>query len=242
MSDVLTGVQSFLASNSTEVVILKFSHFYDASADNFFVGKNSLATTAKQSRITQLVNLIQPYSSSCIFTNNTTSRLTDIELNIMKGKVIIVFDIAELKGVSIGQSNIYSYLDFDPQLSQTADLIAFDRYSNTNDVNFMISASLPTNAKFPGQVYALEQPIYHGADLFLLSWTLTLQGSQTVNPASYNIIQQSQLANGILANNVVSLSENGNINGTCFPNIIYVDACDGFVTDVCCWINGRNIK
>lgn len=252
MDDVLNAVKNFLnlSTSSTEVVILKFSHFYNTTTtvgmngasytSDYFFSDSSITVATKQTQINQLISSINSILGSKVYINNTGSRLADIALSSCKGKVIIVFDIADLSGVTLS-NGIYRYLDFNPTSpnKSSADLVVFDKYSNTNDINVMTSSSAPLDTEHPGQMYLLQNSANHGGDLFLLSWTLTLSGGQASNPLAFNILQLSQQATGVLSKFMVNYQYDLAAH---FPNILYVDACDGFVTDVATWINNLNLK
>jgi hypothetical protein len=250
MADVLTGVKNFLTAHPTEVVILKFSHYYSAVSPDYFFDDRTTTADQKQPKINSLIDLINSKLGSTIYTKST-SRLADTTLGNCAGKAIIVFDMAPLNDVTLKSSNIYQYLDYNPQTlnATAADLTVFDKYSNTNSLNVMTSSTSPTPVYSPpqqdmtydnpGQFYLLENSLNHGGDLFLLSWTLTLSWAELENPAAYNIVQLSQLATSMLAQSMVSFQSSLANN---FPNIIYVDAADGFVTDVCVWINNLHLK
>jgi len=246
LSDILKGVKSFLQAHTSETVILKFSHFLSflTQGTAYFYDSVMLSTSTKQSQINQLITYIGQYlPSSLMFTNSSAQRLADVPLSSCAGKAIIVLDIADLSEVTFS-APIYSYLDYNPSSpnKNSADLVVFDKYSNTNDINVMISKTVPTDPDHPGQEYQLMNASCHGGDLFLLSWTLTLKGLQVVNPAGYDILQLSQLANGILANEMTSMKTNNLLTAVDFPNVIYVDAADGFATDVCVWINNQHLR
>jgi hypothetical protein len=251
LDKVLSGVGDFLSLHPTEVVILKFSHYVYHQADTYrFFNNTDVSVQIKQTLIDRLINYIAANldPATKIFTKGN-ARLVDTEISLCKGKVIIVFDIADLAGVSLSNTatnNIYSYLDYDPDgPSVEADMIVFDKYTNTNEVDTMKSQATPSTdyeRDHPGQEYLLKTSKYHGGDLFLLSWTLTLQGQQLVNPAAYDIKQLSQNAGGILSKQLVAMKKNYMINSTCFPHIIYVDSADGFATDVCKWVNSLFLK
>jgi hypothetical protein len=250
MNDVLNQVNSFLNTYTTEVVILKFSHFYNVTltvnpdgstvTTDYFFSNSSISPSTKQPQINQLIASINSILGNKVYINSSGSRLADIPLSTCKGKAIIVFDIADLSSVILS-NGIYTYLDYNPSSpnKSSANLVVFDKYSNTNDINVMTSSTTPTDQDHPGQMYLLQNSANHGGDLFLLSWTLTLSGGQASNPLAFNILQLSQQATGVLSkfmvNDQYSLSSH-------FPNILYVDACDGFVTDVAVWINNLNLK
>jgi hypothetical protein len=261
MIDVLTSTQHFLAQNQTEVVVLKFSHFYVYGHESGFFKEedpsDEPSTDLKQRLITNLMAYIgYNLGTSYVFHNTSGTRLADLPLSSCAGKAIIVFDISELHGVSL-TSGIYTYLDLlektgdddhpviNTHTKQDAHLVVFDRYSNTNDISLMISKTAPadlTNPTNPGQEWQLMQTDYHNGDLFLLSWTLTLSDSDSLNPFTYDILELSQEATGRLAHEMVSMYSNHKLTGPLFPNVLYVDAADGFATDVAVWLNSMELR
>lgn len=243
LDDILTGVKSFLEQYPTEVVILKFSHFFLCGSDTEFLKDSSLPLNTKQEIINSLISRIRSKLGDNRILASVSGRVSQTQLKYLKGKAIIVFDVSELPGLQI--SRVMSYLDFDPSPSNAgqADLVVFDRYSKTNDVEVMMSKNLPSDPQYPGQEYALLNSNYHGGDLFLLSWTLTLSDTDSLNPGTYDIMELAQKATGNLSTQIVALCTDANgIDRIKFPNIIYTDICAGGSTDVCEWINSRHIK
>lgn len=246
MDDILDGVHDFLRDNTSEVVILKFSHFLANGGEGMDYFFDQLNVSSKQTLIDKLTQKIHDKLSSKVFQKPSTSRIVDIHLSQMAGKAVVVYDIQDLATVNLG-TNIYTYLDFnaDTPNPNSADLVVFDKYTNTDLMSKLISQTEPVtddDKKHPGQEYLLKTAKYHGGDMFLLSWTLTLQTSDLVNALSYSILQLSQEAGGSLARQLVNMKKNYQIDSTCFPSILYVDACDGFVTDVCQWINSLGLR
>jgi hypothetical protein len=255
MNDILNGVQSFLegSNQSGEVVVLKFSHFLDRTNHDqpHFFNSSQETKTQIQLLINQLVGLI----TSCIMPSqlyvntNATIRIADNTLATLtggKGKVVILFDIQDLDGIDLTGSQksahfVNTYLDWQPTLP-VADVVVYDVYSDVNSAAIMTSA---TDAR--GQLYKIAQPGNHTGDLYLCSWTLTLSGKQSSNPFQYTVLELSQYATGILASDIVANTYNKTdnpdaiITGATFPNIIYVDAADGFATDVCIWMNEQKL-
>jgi len=151
------------------------------------------------------------------------------------GKVIAVFDSINHEQKSPG---IYTYADYDPQKPKpNADLVVFDEYSGTNDLNVMVG----------DQIEMLLNAENHKGDLFLLSWTLTQSGGQVIfcyfcqkNKCDPNCLQQCKLgacdsimelaekANSVLASKLMPYFKPGKT--TPIPNIIYIDDVDCSVT------------
>lgn len=96
-----------------------------------------------------------------------------------------------------------------------------DNFSNSDDLNSMRN----------NQLDKLRQ--HRSSDnLFLLSWTLTVQAT---NPQC--VLELADEANSKLMGALVSWYQNGDITESQFPNIVFVDAFDIFVTEAAIYLN-----
>jgi hypothetical protein len=125
---------------------------------------------------------------------------------------------------------IYSYADFDPAKPLSANLLVYDKFSETNDLNKMVS----------DQMHILGETANHKDNLFLLSWTLTQTSPQTVGcitGVSPSILDLAAQANNVLSSKVSTAYKDGTIPISLLPNLIYADNCGVFVTDLAISLN-----
>jgi hypothetical protein len=264
MEDVLDAVRTFISdtAHTDEVVILKFSHYaystpeiVSAIRTLYFFNNKSDTLTIRQNMINLLVDQVNQYLGDYLYqAPENAPRIAQTKLSDItkgKGKVIILFDLEGLKKVNFEGKGFYSYADLpvdktdaetssisDPAQAQAlADMVVYDRYTHTNDLALMTSATEPK-----GQLYRIQQTDNHCGDLYVNSWTLTLTNWEVINPGAYTILELCQLANGVLAHDTMQSTQapkdgSAIITTSHFPNIIYVDSADGFATDVCTWLN-----
>lgn len=234
LSDVLNDVARFLKT-TREVVILKFSHYYNRDADvNQF---NNAVMTALTSAVTGAL------FDYFYFRRSGSPRLANTPLNMLiadrkQGIVLPVFDVVGTAQAPSG-AGLYSYLDFNPagnaQTQRTkSDLLVYDMFADKNNLKEAV----------PDQVAKLSTPANHGGDLFLYSWTLTQGTAQslTCNDSktfANDILTLARTADMALGENITTLKRNGVINGQTIPNIIYLDAVSGFAGDAAVWLNQR---
>lgn len=216
----------------------------------------------KQKLIENLVKVFDlPDGGSWLYYKPTTEtrRLVDIPLSEItngQAKIIAVFDdvdtdalfstdgITDQKTINLYnycKELTYSYGDYyvdggTPPSVDDYDFVVYDHYSNTNDLGVMTSATTPADPDHPGQVYLYLQPANHDADLYLLSWTLTQQLTDQIDGIP-SIQTLASWANACLGQGIQTLIQQGHITSTYLPNLIYVDFCDNFVTDVCNFIH-----
>jgi rhodanese-related sulfurtransferase len=232
LAPVLADVARFMKTGVKEVVILKFSHYYDRDKD---------VTQFDKTVMTLLVNAVRTALKDYLYVRPAGSRrLANTPLNKLignRGIVLPVFDLKDGAQVVLGDG-LYSYLDFDPakplagQLAK-ADLVVYDDFANTDSLT-----TLETNQKAKLQTAANRQ-----ADLFLYSWTLTLSdltsffcafslsGSTTLGLAS--------MAGSALQESVSRLHRNGVITDSVVPNVLYLDSVSGFCADTAVWLDQR---
>ncbi|MFD2573188.1 hypothetical protein ACFSUS_21275 [Spirosoma soli] len=216
---ILEQVSTFMQS-SHDLVILKFSHYIDVDT-----GQQSFS----QEQMTQLCSLVTSQLQNVLYdTPLGSGTLADVLINQYigsSGKVLAVFD--QLTNVVKQQfTGVYSYGD----MPGPADLVVFDQYSNTNDLNTMIS----------DQFSKLANPANHTGNLFLLSWTLTQSPGQAVGcgvPGATSILDLADQADAVLYSNITAQYNAGKITLSTLPNLLYVDNADSFVLDVAMWLN-----
>ncbi|MFN8396031.1 MAG: hypothetical protein U0176_15445 [Bacteroidia bacterium] len=223
LGEILDQTAAFLLRTQQEVAILKFSHYYDKDNDKF--GFNSEQMQA-------LIDLVLQKLPGLLFVNTTDSRLADIALSGITAngsRAIAVFD--EIGALADPSAGIYSYADYNPGSGLNADLVVFDRFSSTNDL-----AAMETD-----QWAKQADTANHGGDLFLLSWTLTQSGIQAATCGVPGVDSITTLANKAAAAffaEVISRLGSGEISQATLPNVLYLDICNGFGTDVAILVNG----
>lgn len=231
LMDIFTGVNDFLSRGNKELVILKFSHYYDRDADRF---------SFNESRLGALIELVTGMLGKWLYVNRTGDRLAALPLSQIigsSGKVIAVFDSLPDQLV---QSGVYQYSDYSPpsppegttcgdQLGPVSGALAvYDKYSETNDIGFMRK----------DQLDKLDCAVNHGGDLFLLSWTLTqspVQASTCLFGVAASIIALADKA----IESIVPDLRGHIITSANVPNIVYLDVSPERATAACIDVNQR---
>ncbi|MBC6993318.1 hypothetical protein QWY85_19380 [Neolewinella lacunae] len=223
ISDILNDVSAFLRQ-SKEVVILKFSH-YD------FPGGNSDKWDLEREVSSALSGmLLSPSDKQGRIANMT---LRQILGNSTNGIAIPVFLPYSSSDSSADYSGLYTYADYDPSHNNAtaADLVVYDKYSDDNSLNDMRK----------DQLHKLHSSSNHGGDLFLLSWTLTQQIFEGMtfhfDQLNSSIEDFAKLANSTCTQVLSDQQQTQQITTSKLPNVVYVDFCDNFVTDICVWLN-----
>ena len=217
LQNILNGVKQFFQEGAKELVVLKFSHYLDRTTDKFGFTTSQMNT---------LIQMVTSTLGSYLFVNNTGKRLADIPFSSLianKGAIFAVFE----KLPSGSPQGVYSYADYDPaKPNLAADLVVYDKYANTNELNMMIN----------DQFTKLDTAANHGGDMFLLSWTLTLSATQAVTGTTC-IKDLATEANNVLVSNITAKYQAGGITQTLIPNVIYVDYADAPPTATCVELN-----
>lgn len=267
LESMLGDVVKFLNEcDDYEVIILKFSHYFQVTHKNNGIDEtllddgshNDTFNSFKQwlvNYVDSALTIIEQDGSSFhwLYHNNDGKRLTEYTPNEITtsgssqhSKVIAIFD--GMNDSVIMPNRCYYFADMVPDSSNypdtvnvapnlpNGDFILYDCYSNTNDYNTMSSSS-----KSKGQLTKFNTSNYHSGDFYLLSWTLTMQMS-SLDPLFDKISDLAATANGHLPGVINSMISSNQIevsDGTYrrVPNIIYVDYCDTFVTDACITVN-----
>jgi len=201
IQSIIDDVNNYTASNS-ELVVLYLSH--DLNTD---LGNSSYAPLTQQEWNT-LLTLLQEGINNLFVTS--ASDLTTLTLNTFignnKAAVVVVVDPSGT-GISLGN---YANQGFYP----AASFPVYNQYSDTNTLSTMMADQL---AKMRAQKTNLD------ASYFLLSWTLTQDGTQATFCSAFpsldpSILSLANTANGALSSNLLPAC-----NANCYPNIIYVD-------------------
>ncbi len=199
---VVGDVARFMAGvGSDETVVLKFSHFDNLTSDVY----------------DQFVDELEPLFPYMFNTLGLT-RLADIPLSQLGGRVVVVSDSQYNNGVSRAKG-VYTYADAPPNNSTrpppSADLVVFDYFSDAQLVSSLLEDQ---QNKFTN---------YHGqGDLFLLSWTLT-----PIFPASCK--PQALWADYWLSDYYPGSFHNSTEN--LMINIVYVDYVEFTSATQLCW-------
>ncbi|OZG72631.1 hypothetical protein BTA51_13965 [Hahella sp. CCB-MM4] len=220
LDTALADVKIFMA-RSSELVILKFSHYLNRDKDG---------ADFTEEEMDRLCSEVLTALDGHLYTGPMPLAATP--LNIMTargGRVVAVFDnLSAALHQKYAGKGIYSYRDY--PTSETADLTVFDHYTGTPDLEVMIN----------DQLGKLENPENHGGDLFLLSWTLTQDTEQAIACGAgigISILTMAASANSELWKNMEQLQRGGNIRKGRLPNLLYHDYAQGFATDIALWLN-----
>lgn len=224
IADVLNNVKSYL-ENGRDIVILKFSHYFNRNSGGGFSDEQMKIL------LDQVTQALQPllYSGSV-----PSGGLQSVKVNdyiCSGGKVLAVFDGLS-DSLKSQYSGVYSYAD----KGHSGDLVVYDKYTNSNDLDIMISNQLGKQ---------LANSANHGNNLFLLSWTLTQSTAQAIacaTGAASSILDLAQQADVALWPNLVSAYQRGMISSSLMPNLIYADNIQGTQTDFAIWLNRQILQ
>lgn len=219
LSAVLDDVNAYLRGGGRDLVILKFSHYYDRGTGGGF-------SDAQMTRLLdQVTSALQPVLYSQPVPAGGLANVTVGEFLANGGTVLAVFDGLS-DTLKARYTGVYSYAD----KGGTGDLVVYDNYANTNDLGGMVT----------DQLDKLDDPANHGDNLFLLSWTLTQSTTQAVGcvvGAEPSILDLAQEAGAALWPTLVGAYQQGKITSAQLPNLVYVDNLQGTMTDFAVWLN-----
>ena len=255
LDSVLSQASAFVDGQSNEVVVLKFSHYTDRDAGTACFSQstmNNLVSSVKSA----LGNRIFVMSAAQQSTYGRVANIPLSEITSNGSKIITIFQFVPNKKTESGDSKnctceddsgplcvpysnspdpssgIYGYADYCPACPPIADFTVYDQYASTNNLGQMIS----------NQWGKLGDVRNHGGDLFLLSWTLTQSvaqaGTCTFTWAD-SIIAIAGTADAKLYSECIQQVSTGLIAMDKLPNILYVDLCNGFATDVAIYLNSQ---
>ncbi len=223
MDEICAAIKEFARTpgRQHELIILKFSHYISDSNGSF---TNSWSNAQKAAFANYLTNSL----GDLIIRYNGSERVGTLSYGTLMGlgaptkpKVLIVMDdISE--PVRNPAGGIFRYSDYpydsaDPSLMPSyIDLFVYDEYSNTDSVSKLTRE----------QKDQLLNKKNHGGDMFLLSWTLTLQYnlSGALTTMTNDILDLAYKANGPLTPTLEQWVHDGLITAETLPNIIYVDS------------------
>lgn len=192
IAQIISDINNFTASNK-ELIILDLSHDYDTDSGN----SNYPPFTQEQwmTLLAQLQGINHLYKNS-----NPNVDLSSLTLNdfIANGPAVVVI-IEGTNTVNLGNLAGQGFYT-------SANLNIYNNYANSDDWNAMAT----------DQITKMKQNV--PPSYFLLSWTLTLQGLNNVNPLANTILENAAICNPQLAASLLP-----NCNSTCYPNIILID-------------------
>jgi hypothetical protein len=154
LKDLLDDVARFMGGAGRELVILKFSHYENFTADVY----------------EQLVGLVQSKLASWLLTTRPAGRIANTALSSLigaNGTVLVVCD--EAYPLNHPVSGFYVYRDWNKSDASRADLTVFDSYADKSDPNLVIADQRQKFSNYSGLCTDGVTP----CDLFLLSWTVT---------------------------------------------------------------------
>jgi hypothetical protein len=221
---VLRKVNDFLSQHN-ELVILHFSHYCDRKWNK----KNT-------KYFSELIQLVKNTLGETVFKMQDTLQSTVATLPLNKiitgkqGKVILIFNDYNSEKVSNKAGGIFSFQN---------DLSAFDRYSNTTDLNFMQNDQRKKFALWSEKASTKKE------NIFIMPLTLT-QNTKTAMRCSgfkmpwkksVSIMQYAQTTKNELDELFESWTKDKLITAEKKPNIINVDIADGVITRLCIRLN-----
>lgn len=226
LAAVLDNVKTYL-QDGRDLVILKFSHYYDR--DHGIVGRWGFTDDQMKRLLKEVTDALQPFLYDREVHVGGLQSVTVNEYIGKGGKVLAVFDKLK-EDIKQQSKGVYSYADKGSPGADAADLIVYDSWTNTPDLELMVS----------DQLGKLADVRNHGANLFLLSWTLSQSGAQAVGcftGLAPSVLELARQANGALWSRLVAAYERGGITASLMPNLIYTDDISGGQAEFVIWLN-----
>jgi hypothetical protein len=227
--DILDSVKTFLNRHKKEFIIITFSHFCPKEASADHVADTIFSVLGKDK-----------------IYNNQSKNIGDIKLNDLAGKVIITFE---------QYANREKLIDSNSMTDMAKTFLNFRRaYAATNQINKLLARE---ELFFTSMKDGINKN-----DLVRLDWQLTQTSDEAalicndfedekVSPVvngimlltnvvkkNQSIIDLAQFGNKYLPSKLNSWIDNGTINKSNKPNILYVDAVGAWITDYCIELNG----
>jgi hypothetical protein len=223
LADFFQQVSDFMAE-SGDLVILKFSHYYN---------RNTSTDRFSDAEMTALIAQVHSILGPNLYTGNVPPQgflnATLGDLISSGGRALVVFDTLpdDLRDPASG---IYSYADAPAR----GDLTVFDQYADCNVLGDMI---IDQKAK-------LTNVANHTGCLFLLSWTLTQDGEQAIKCGldvadATTILDLADQANPDLQSTLQDWISNGTITPRTWPNFLYVDDNNQFSLHAAVYLNSQ---
>lgn len=160
LSSVLSDVQKFMNEGNRELVILTLTHYEGFDSD---------------SKFQTLTSKIQSYLGRWTYKRsaNDSRRLADIPLSEYLGTGVVLPVSAGDYYYNHPVPGIYVYRTADSGDAAKGDLVVYDKYSDSGSYDYMSQDQINKFNNFNGKCDDGVTP----CDLFLLSWTLTREGS-----------------------------------------------------------------
>jgi hypothetical protein len=215
---VMRDVGAFMQAGHNEVVVLKFSHFLGFGRGGQCLGSNPIEYDRLQSTI-------RGFLQQFLYDGDT--RPADVPLNDLTsggkvGKVVVVVDGDWATPMCVpNQAGFYVYKNSctnaenceNPVPAKDGEFNVFDQYTNTTNFEKMYNDQLTKYYEYDGRMVG-DRSV--ADDLFLLSWTLTPGGIDSITP----VAKLSEPANMNLGR-LMSRTERNPVGF--IPNILYVD-------------------
>ncbi|MBO4291394.1 MAG: hypothetical protein J5898_05755 [Lachnospiraceae bacterium] len=201
ISDVFMQAEDFLNQYDSEFIVFKVSHFRSAS------GHDPKKIAEK------MVDFVK--GRNRIFKSGG-SNLHELKRSDLAGKILTVFADESCMPEYDSKAGIFKYHDVGDSAEKSVpanQLNVYDHYSNTDSFETMKKDQLDKWKKNAGQ---------SSTKLFLLSWTLTLQG--VGGNASGSIEKLAQQANSKLKE--VLKEQYNSLGKDKMPHIVYIDFID----------------
>jgi hypothetical protein len=226
LAAVLDNVKTYL-QGGRDLVILKFSHYYDR--DQGIVGRWGFTDDQMKRLLKEVTDALQPF----LYDREVhVGGLQSVTVNeyIGKGaKVLAVFDKLK-EDIQRQYKGAYSYADKGSAGAEAADLVVYDSWTNTPDLERMVG----------DQLGKLADVRNHGSNLFLLSWILSQSDAQAVGcftGLAPSVLDLARDANGALWSRLVEAYEDGKITASLMPNLLYTDDISGGQVEFVIWLN-----
>jgi hypothetical protein len=209
LTDVFAGVVQFLgqAGAENEVVILEFSHYRDFSTFAAF----------SDSQMQQFTEFVTTQLSSVLYTSPDDVLLPMVNLSQLAGKVVAVFDSLPSSLVS-PSTGVFAGAQFGttPLPDGNYNWTIYNNYSDTDDIWTMAAGQ---EKDFVGY-----DPALRAGSLYLVSWTMTMDFGDDVNPSPTDCISDhATAANDIMLTQLSSWGGAGGIARGKIPNVILSD-------------------
>lgn len=217
LSDILDAVAAFMNNTSDEIVILKFSHYSDRDARSF-------PSDIQQ----QMIGLIQGTLQDFMLTATLGEKVGLMTVGqIINGKkrVICVFDSLDESLYSPANGILrFGGLDLSKPVPTFAapdtNLDVYDKFSDTENSVSMMVDQLARYRMF-------SQAGLTNGELFLLSYTVTLEGADNAPGGSPSVLGMAKGANEYLWQYATGMYPGPLPKGPVLPpNLVYVDAVD----------------
>lgn len=218
LSNILDAVSTFINTNTSEFVVLKFSHYEDNDDNSFPLSVQQDLLTLIQTKLSGQMLTAMPGEKVGLFVVN----------EILKSgtRVICVFDglDSSLYNPTVGILQFGSLSDSAPVPLLGSNLDILDSYTGTENTVFMMVDQM-------NKFNIFKQANLKNGELFLLSYTLTLSNlDSTPFSTSRSILDLANKANPWLWDYATALVQPiapGQLwtpkNPFVVPNIVYID-------------------